>query len=108
MDGAELESTGISKCGIGRQEIARQPRIRLVALSADSLTIRATLVGRVLDWEEVRDVSANQSAAFASEKLAEPLIAAENAARVIVNQDGIANGFEGVFPLALDGGDLFK
>ncbi len=108
MDGTELEPAGIGKCGIGCQEIARQPGVGLVTFSADSLAVGAALVGRVLNGEEVLDISANQSAAFAAEKLAKPLIGAQNAARVIVNQDGVTDGIEGVFPLALDGGDLFK
>src|SRR6266550_2526825 len=108
VDGSKLQSTWIGKRGIGGQEIAGQPRIGLVAFPADSLAVRATLVGSILHREEFHDASACKSAPLAPQELAEPLIAAQNASRAIVDQDRVANGIEGVFPLTLHGSDLFK
>src|SRR5947207_6096445 len=108
VDGSELHSTGIRKRGIGGQEIAGQPRIGLVTFPADSLAVRATLVGSILHGEEFHDASAGKCAPLAPQELAEPLIAAQNASREIVDQDRVANGIESVFPLTLHGSDLFK
>jgi hypothetical protein len=40
--------------------------------------------------------------------LAEPLVAAEDASLPVVDQNGVADGIEGVFPLLVGGGDLFN
>ena len=108
VDGSELRSAWIRKRGIGGQEIAGQPRIGLVTFPANSLAVRTTLVGSVLHGEEFHDASADESAPLAPQKLAEPLIAAQNAPRTIVDQNRVANGIEGVFPLTLHGSDLFE
>src|ERR1700687_2607388 len=108
VDSSELQSTWIRKRGIGGQEIAGQPRIGLVTFPANSLAVRATLVGSVLHGEELHDASADKCAPLSPQELAEPLIATQNAPRAIVDQDRVANGIEGVFPLTLHGSDLFK
>ena len=58
--------------------------------------------------EEFRDAATDKRSPATAQELAEPLIAAQNAPCAIVDQDGIANGIERVFPLMLRGGDLFK
>src|ERR1700687_4315706 len=108
VNGSELQATRIRKRGVGGQEITGQPWIGIVAFPANSLAVRATLVGSVLDGEEFHDASADKSAPLTPQELAEPLIAAQNSSRAIVDQDRVANGIEGVFPLTLYRGDLFK
>src|SRR6266481_565451 len=108
VDGSELQATWIRKRGVGGQEITGQPWIGIVAFPANTLAVRATLVGSVLDGEEFRDASSDEGAPLTAQELAEPLIAAQNAPRAIVDQDRVANGIEGVFPLTLHRGDLFK
>src|SRR5712664_371651 len=108
VDGSELQATWVRKRGVGGQEISGQPWIGLVAFPAHPLAIRATLVGSVLDGKKFHDASADKRAPLTPQELAKPLIAAQNAPRAIVDQDRVANGIEGVFPLTLHGGDLFK
>src|SRR6266852_2938299 len=108
VDGSELRSAWIRKRGIGGQEIAGQPWIGLVPFPGNSLAVGTTLIGSVLDREKFHDASPGKRAAFTSEELAEPLIASQNAPRAIVDQYGVANGIESVFPLTLYCGDLLK
>ena len=108
VHGSELQSTWIRKRRIGGQEIAGQPRITFIAFSTDSLAVGANLVTGVLDGEEFMDTATDKSAHLAPQELAQPLIAAQNTPSAVVDQDRVANGVEGVFPLTLHGGDLFK
>src|SRR5437016_395132 len=108
VDGSELQPTWIRKRGVGGQEIAGQPWIRLVAFPADSLAVRTTLVGSVLHGEEFRNAPADKRPSLTPQALPAPLIAPQNAPRAVVDQNGIANGIERIFPLMLHGGDLFK
>src|SRR6266705_2129002 len=108
VDCSELAPAWVRKGGVGRQEIAGEPRIEFVALARYSLAVRATLVSSVFDGEELRNAAANQRFKLATQELAEPLIAAENPSQKIVDQDGVSDGVEGILPLVLGVRDLFK
>jgi len=101
---------GSVKRGIGGQENIRVATDRARRLPPPTpLAVRAALVGSVLHREEFHDAFGPARALPSRpQELAEPLIAAQNASGAIVDQDRVANGIEGVFPLTLHGSDLFK
>ena len=85
-----------------------QPGIRIVALAGDSFAVGTVLVGKALAREQVSDRSAHQRHALSPQKMAKPLIAAQNPEFPIVHQNRIADRIEGIHPLLLRGRHLFE
>src|SRR2546428_5856885 len=108
VNGAELPPARVRERRVGHEEVPRKPGIGSVAFTGDSFAIGAITVGCVLGGKKFLNIPADQSAAPAAQKLLETLVAAQYAPLGIVNQDGVANGNESVFPLLLSGCDLLK
>ena len=108
VDGAELTAGRIDELGIGSKKITLQPGIGLVAFAGNTFAIGASLEGIAPNIEELANRTSENGLALTAEEIGEARIGAENAAFAIVNQDGIADGIEGIDPLLLDGLDLFE
>src|SRR6516162_10451254 len=108
MDGAEVSSARIGESRVGREKISGKPGVRIVPLAGNSLAIRANLIGRVFDGEKLGNTPTDHSLAFAAQQLTQSLVAAQDAPLGIVNQDGVTDRVERVFPLAAHGGNLLK
>src|SRR5256884_8330477 len=108
MDGAKDPSAGIGETRVGREKISGKPRVWIVSLAGNSLAIRANLVGRVFDRKKLSNTPTDHSLAFAAQQLTQSLVAPQDAPLGIVNQDGVTDRVERVFPLAAHGGNLLK
>src|SRR5712692_11930358 len=79
MHVAEMAAVRFGKRGVGGQEVASQPRVRLVSFPGKTLTIGTDLAAGAFDGKDLRDRAADERAALPANQLTEAVVAAQDA-----------------------------
>src|SRR5215470_11814399 len=108
VDSAESTSGWIGKRGIGSKKISGKPRVWIIAFTGPSFTIGTIFKVQILLGKKVADAAARVSGEIAASELAQTLIQTDYAELLVVNENGIADGFKRIFPLAMNTIHLFE
>ncbi len=105
---AQFLAGSVGEGGIGRQKIAREPRVGFIALAGNAFAVRTLIVAGFFAGERITNAAAHHGAVVAVEQVAKALVYTEDSSGAVVHQDRVADGIESIRPLLLCRGHLFE